>query len=203
MLLTWHTPNKLQNFNYDEIIICNVFFLLMIFNRDILFEMPPLSQNITTHHICKLWIENKMTMFSRKSSQPISIIVLAWTSWRFIVLGHLSYVHNDHNFFLFGCSQQDYLNYPKLAHIPIKGQMVLGPPTSLLECKFYNSLPFYNVKFIMFSIDSNPFQEQWFTLGCISTLLHMVSVERLWKKLKCWSKIRLTKKSMQKHSEFP
>ncbi len=57
-------------------------------------------------------------------------------------LGHLSCVHNDHNFFLFGCSQQDYLNYPKLVHIPIKGQMVLGPPTSLLECKFYNSLPF-------------------------------------------------------------
>jgi hypothetical protein len=54
MPLTWQTSNKLQNLYYDEIIICNVFFLLMTFNKDILFKMPPLSQNITTHHKCKL-----------------------------------------------------------------------------------------------------------------------------------------------------
>ncbi len=59
------------------------------------------------------------------------------------------------------------------------------------------------VKFIMLSIDSNPFQEWWFTVVCISTLLEMVSVKKLWKKWKCWLKRRSTRHLMQKHLWFP
>jgi hypothetical protein len=157
MSLIWYIPNKTKNLDYDEIIICNVFFLLMTFNIYILFEMPPLSWNITTHHICKVWIKNKMIMFSRRWSQPISIIVLAWTSWRFTVWVTWIVCIMTTIFSCLVVRNKTIENCPKLAHIPVKGQMVLGPPTSLLECKFYNSLPFYNVKFIMFSKNSNPF----------------------------------------------
>jgi hypothetical protein len=55
MSLTQHTFNKFWNLDYDEIIIQNAFFLVMTFNGDILFKLPPMSKVIIIHHKCKAW----------------------------------------------------------------------------------------------------------------------------------------------------
>jgi hypothetical protein len=45
MALPWHTSNKLQNLDYDKTPLQKVQFLLIGFDGDVLFELPPMLSN--------------------------------------------------------------------------------------------------------------------------------------------------------------
>ncbi len=163
-----------------------MFFLSTTFNSDILFQTcPPYPIIITLCHRCKAWIETMMNMLQSKVITTNIKNSFGLNFREVHYLGHLCCVQDDCDYFIRSRAHNETIWIDELTHTLSKGKLSLVLLLPHLDANVvipsHFVLTITKFEFITLSIDSNPFK----SLVCIYTLSQMVSVDRLWKRLKC------------------
>ncbi len=141
MVSLGQTSNELWTLDYEKIFLQKVQFLLIAFNGDILFELPPIHSNVHNpsqmqgmdkkyngHAWWKLVTTNIKNSFGLKFKKAC-------------YLRHLSCVQDDYENFVHSTTHNETLWCGECIHIPILGQMTIILSFSLLGCKFCHFFP--------------------------------------------------------------